>query len=60
MKNRVVILGGGFIGTSLKKYHIKNKSVILFKKKDIDLSKSNEVKLNKKDKEDDILLLVLH
>ena len=58
-KNRVVILGGGFIGTSLKNYlHKKNKSVILFKKKDIDLSKSNEVKiLIKKIKEDDIIFI---
>ena len=43
--NRLVILGGGFIASSLKKFLIrKGKSVKLIRKKKIDLSKFNQTK----------------
>ena len=43
--NRVVILGGGFISTSVFNYlKKKNKKVILFRKKKIDLSRIDQTK----------------
>lgn len=43
--NRIIILGGGFISTSVKKFFgKKNKNVILIQKKKIDLSKFIEVR----------------
>ena len=43
--NRLIILGGGFISSSFKKFLTKNnRSVILIRKKTIDLSKFNQAK----------------
>lgn len=58
-KNRVIILGGGFIASSIKSYlHKKNKPVILIRKTNIDLSRSNELKkLVNIIKEDDIIFI---
>ena len=43
--NRLVILGGGFISSSLYQYlKKKNKRVNLFRKKNIDLSKITQTK----------------
>ena len=43
--NRIVILGGGFISTSIKKFFLKKgKNVILIRKKKIDLTKYSEIK----------------
>jgi len=58
-KNRVIILGGGFIASSIKSYlHKKNKPVILIRKTNIDLSISNELKkLVNIIKEDDIIFI---
>ncbi len=55
--NRLVILGGGFISTSIKNYfNEKGKKVLLIRKKRIDLSKLIETKgLSKIIKKDDII-----
>jgi UDP-glucose 4-epimerase len=58
-KERVIILGGGFIASSIKSYlNKKNKPVLLIRKENIDLSISNELeKLLNIIKENDIIFV---
>ncbi len=45
INNRLIILGGGFISSSFKKFLTKNnRSVLMIRKKTIDLSKFNQAK----------------
>ena len=57
--NRLVILGGGFISSSVKKFlHKKGKKVTIIRKKKIDLSKINQAKnLTNIIKKDDIVFV---